>query len=109
MPVDYAAMGFESEQTLIDSYLTGTLEGFVGDDGKLYAVPTEVGNYSLFINSKLFEEAGLDPLTDIPTTWEDIMAIAPKLTKKDENGNITQRAFDFSYPGPEAVMSCLLA
>jgi multiple sugar transport system substrate-binding protein len=105
VPVDYAAMGFESEQALVDSYLAGTLEGFVGDDGELYAVPTEVGNYSLFINSKLFEEAGLDPATDIPTTWEDIMAIAPKLTKKGENGNITQRAFDFSYPGPEAVMS----
>lgn len=104
-PVDAAAMGFDSQEALIDAYLDGTLEGFMGDDGMLYAVPTEIGNYSLFINTKLFTDAGLDPATDIPHTWEDIMAIAPKLTKKDANGNVTQRAFDFSYPGPDAVMS----
>jgi multiple sugar transport system substrate-binding protein len=98
-PVDAAAMGFDSQQALEDAYLAGTLDGFKGDDGTLYAVPTEIGNYSLFINTKLFEEAGLDPEKDIPHTWEDIMAIAPKLTKKDASGNITQRAFDFSYPG----------
>jgi len=104
-PVDAKAMGFDSQQALEDAYLAGTLEGFMGDDGKLYAVPTEIGNYSLFVNTKLFINAGLDPIKDVPHTWEDIMAIAPKLTKKDASGNIIQRAFDFSYPGPDALMS----
>jgi multiple sugar transport system substrate-binding protein len=104
-PVDAKAMGFDSVDALKAAYLEGTLDGFLGDDGKLYAVPTEIGNYSLFINTKLFKDAGLDPEKDIPHTWEAIMAIAPKLTKKDASGNITQRAFDFSYPGPDALMS----
>ena len=98
-PVDAAAMGFENVDAVKATYLAGTLDGFMDDSGTLYAVPTEIGNYSLFVNTKLFVEAGLDPATDIPKTWEDIMAIAPKLTKKDASGNITQRAFDFSYPG----------
>ncbi len=105
VPVDYEAFGFDSEQAFIESYLEGTLEGFTGDDGRVYAVPTEVGNYSLYINGKLFEEAGLDPVADAPKTWEDILELAPKLTKKDASGNIIQRAFDFTYPGPDALMS----
>ena len=104
-PVDPAAFGYDSIEALEASYLDGTLDGFRGDDGTLYAVPTEIGNYSLFINGKLFEEAGLDPVADAPKTWEDIMDLAPKLTKRDDSGNIIQRAFDFSYPGPDALMS----
>jgi multiple sugar transport system substrate-binding protein len=104
-PVDWAGMGYASQEELIDSYLPGTLEGMLGEDGNLYAVPTELGNYALFINSDLFEAAGLDPIADAPKTWEDLMALAPKLTIKDESGNITQRAFDFSYPIPDEIVS----
>jgi multiple sugar transport system substrate-binding protein len=105
VPVDAVGMGYESQQALIDSYLPGTLEGMLGEDGKLYAVPTELGNYALFINSDLFKAAGLDPVKDAPKTWEDLMALAPKLTVKDSDGNITQRAFDFSYPIPDEIVS----
>lgn len=104
-PVDWAGMGYASQDELVNSYLPGTLEGMLGEDGTLYAVPTELGNYALFINSDLFEAAGLDPVTDAPKTWEDLMVLAPKLTIKDESGNITQRAFDFSYPIPDEIVS----
>lgn len=105
VPVDAAAAGFGSQQEIIDSYVPGVLETMIGDDGQLYAMPTELGNYALFINTKLFTDAGLDPATDIPTTWEEMMAIAPKLTKKDSSGNIIQRAFDFAYPLPDEIVS----
>ena len=105
IPVDAEAAGFKSQQEIIDSYVPGILDTMIGKDGQLYALPTELGNYALFINTKLFTEAGLDPVTDIPSTWEDLMAIAPKLTKKDANGNITQRAFDFAYPLPDEIVS----
>jgi multiple sugar transport system substrate-binding protein len=104
VPVDYAVMGFDSQQALIDEFIPGTVGTFL-NDGVLYAVPTEVGNYSLFINGDLFEAAGLDPVEDAPETWEELMEIAPLLTQRDANGNITQRAFDFAYPIPDEIVS----
>jgi multiple sugar transport system substrate-binding protein len=104
-PVDYQAMGYDSQQALVDTYVEGTLQGFMDKDGTLYGVPTELGNYALYINGDLFKAAGLDPQKDAPKTWEDLMAIAPKLTKKDASGNITQRAFDFAYPIPDEYNS----
>jgi multiple sugar transport system substrate-binding protein len=104
VPVDFRAMGYESQQELMDVYIPGTLNTFISDD-TLYAVPTEVGNYSLFINGDLFEAAGLDPVEDAPETWEELMELAPQLTIRDANGNITQRAFDFAYPIPDEIVS----
>lgn len=108
-PVDSKAMGYASDKALTDLYLPGRLTDFMGSDGKLYALPTEVGNYSLFINTDLFKKAGLDPAKDAPKTWEDLMKIAPKLTVKDASGNITQRAFDFAYPLPNEIVGGGLA
>ena len=51
------------------------------------------------------EAAGLDPVEDAPTTWEELMELAPALTIRDGNGNITQRAFDFAYPIPDEIVS----
>lgn len=104
VPVDFAAMGYGSLEELVDVYIDGTLAAFTRD-GALYAIPTEVGNYSLFINNDLFEAAGLDPVADAPKTWEDLLALAPALTVRDANGNITQRAFDFAYPIPDEIVS----
>lgn len=104
VPVDYEAMGFASQQDLIDEFIPGTLGTFITDD-VLYAVSTEVGNYALFINGDLFEAAGLDPVEDVPATWEELMEMAPLLTQRDANGNITQRAFDFAYPIPDEIVS----
>ncbi len=104
VPVNASAVGFSSHQAILDSYLPGVLETMIGADGQLYALPTELGNYALFINGQLFREAGLDPEADAPETWEDILELAPKLTKKDASGNITQRAFDFAYPIPDEIL-----
>lgn len=104
VPVDFAAMGYASQDELIDVYIDGTLGTFISND-TLYAVPTEVGNYALFINNDLFEAAGLDPVEDAPTTWEELVELAPALTIRDGNGNITQRAFDFAYPIPDEIVS----
>lgn len=104
VPVDWAALGYESQEDLTSRYLDGTLGDFFYE-GTLYALPTELGNYSLIINGDLFRAAGLDPVEDAPKTWEDLLALAPVLTVRDDSGNITQRAFDFAYPIPDEIMS----
>lgn len=72
--------------------LTGDIErpksDFIGADryafvdGKRYGVIHSVQKYALFINKKLFDEAGIAP----PTTYEEFRAAAAKLTDGDTFG-----------------------
>ncbi|MFQ3647705.1 MAG: extracellular solute-binding protein [Anaerolinea sp.] len=98
VPVDVSQFGVDDQQAIIDLYAPGVLDSFMSEDGTLFALPTELGNYALYINTALFEAAGLDAEADAPATWEDILELAEILTVRDANGSITQRAFDFPYP-----------
>jgi multiple sugar transport system substrate-binding protein len=53
--------------------------------GHVYAMPWRTNPVMLFYNKGLFKEAGLDPEKP-PTTWNELLAIAPKLTR-DTNGD----------------------
>jgi len=66
--------------------------------GKLYSLPWGTDTYGLYWNKDLFEEAGLDPEKP-PQTLEEMAEYADKLTKTDDNGEITQLGFvpDFSW------------
>jgi multiple sugar transport system substrate-binding protein len=68
------------------------------DKGRILCLPWGNDVYALFWNKDLFEEAGLDPETP-PSTMEDLVEFADKLTKKDDNGKLTQVGFipDFSW------------
>ena len=61
-------------------------------------MPWGSDTYALFWNKDLFEEAGLDPEKP-PETLEELAEYADKLTKFDDEGNITQLGFvpDFSW------------
>jgi len=54
-----------------------------------YALPTAVRSLALFWNTRLFEEAGLDPNRP-PQNLDELVEYAKKLTKKDDGGNLTQ-------------------
>jgi ABC-type glycerol-3-phosphate transport system substrate-binding protein len=84
-----------------------TFPEFVVNDlvvnNKIYGFPLSVDTLVMYYNSELTEQ-GIDAynawaaennqpgLSGLPWTWEDIQKITPFLTKKDENGNITQSA-----------------
>lgn len=53
-------------------------------DDKLYAVPLDIQPLMLYWNKDLFKEVGLDPDSP-PTTREEFLDYAQKLTKKDKN------------------------
>ncbi len=54
--------------------------------GKYWAIPTAVRTLSLFWNKDLFAAAGLDPEVP-PTTLDEFVDYAQKLTKLDANGD----------------------
>jgi multiple sugar transport system substrate-binding protein len=98
-PVDAAAAGYADQQAIYDSYAFGDslLAGATFND-TLYGLPTELSAYACYTNNALWEAAGLDPVEDFPTTWEEMRDVAEQLTVRDDSGAITQRGFDFFWP-----------
>jgi len=95
-PVDPDAAGYADLQAIYDEYLVGTLGAVTADDS-LYGLPLELTNWCIYLNKKHFREAGLDPETDYPKTWEEMAAVSDMLAIRD--GDILQRrGFDFRYP-----------
>ncbi len=66
--------------------------------GKVYALPTTPATIALHWNKDLFKEAGLDP-EQPPRTIAELDAMAERLTKFDEHGNIIQMGFMHDEPG----------
>jgi multiple sugar transport system substrate-binding protein len=62
-------------------------------NGKIWGIPTEIDDYILVYNKRIFAAAGI---TNPPTTWAELVADAVKTTKKDANGKFTQYGFAFS-------------
>jgi multiple sugar transport system substrate-binding protein len=93
-PIRPEWLGYKNLEDMKQAYLPGALDGYVYQ-GKLYAVPFESAVFSLYLNRKHFQEAGLDPDKDYPRTWEDIGRIGKKLVKMQGNRMIRE-GFDFS-------------
>jgi len=94
--VDYALAGYRNAKDMESKYLPGMLEPVI-EKGKIYGLPLELTNWALFLNKKIFRDAGIDPEKDWPRTWEDIMAQSERIVRRDGQ-IITRRGFDFRYP-----------
>lgn len=95
-PVDLAAAGYKSYKAITDSYMQGMLSPVIQKDGKVYGLPLELTNWCIYLNKKIFRDAGLNPDTDYPKTWEDVMTVSEKLVTRDGQ-IIKRRGFDFRY------------
>jgi multiple sugar transport system substrate-binding protein len=94
-PVDLQATGYKSYKDITDIYMTGMLNPVVVG-GKVYGLPLELTNWCMYVNKKIFKDAGLNAEKDYPKTWEEVMSISEKLVKRDGQ-IITRRGFDFRY------------
>lgn len=95
-PVDLKAIGVANQKALTDQYSAGIFAP-VTEGGKVYGLPLEVTNWAIFLNKKIFRDAGLNPEKDYPKTWEDVVAVSEKLVVR-EGEIIKRRGFDFRYP-----------
>lgn len=95
-PVNYKALGYKDAADLKAHYIDGMLDP-VTYNGEIYGIPFEGLSWCLYINKNVFKDAGLNPDTDYPKTWEEMVTVSEKLVKR--NGNIIERrGFDFRYP-----------
>ena len=56
---------------------------------KTWGIPFQRSTIVLYWNKEAFKDAGLDP-EKAPATWDEQLALAQKLTKRDASGNVTQ-------------------
>ncbi|GAB4466440.1 MAG: hypothetical protein OHK0029_37760 [Armatimonadaceae bacterium] len=64
--------------------------------GKVYAIPTGIDDRLLFYNRAMFREVGLDPDSP-PQTWEELLEISKKLTRKNADGTFDRIGFIPNY------------
>ena len=95
-PIDYKAAGYSSVDAIYKAYLPKVLDP-VTYEGKLYGLPLELTNWCLYINERVFKDAGLNPDKDYPKTWEEMVAVSEKIAIR-EGQIIKRRGFDFRYP-----------
>ncbi|MGH8677458.1 MAG: extracellular solute-binding protein, partial [Burkholderiales bacterium] len=93
-PIRPEWLGYKNLDDMKNNYLPGALEGYTYE-GKLYAVPVIAAVFSLYINRKHFQEAGLDADKDYPRTWDDIGRVGRKLVKMEGN-KMVREGFDFA-------------
>ncbi len=65
-------------------------------EGKINAMPFNCSTPLMYYNKTAFDEAGI---TEIPTTVEGILEIAPKLTTYNDDGTVKRYGFMFSNYG----------
>ncbi|MDL2205847.1 extracellular solute-binding protein [Eubacteriales bacterium OttesenSCG-928-N13] len=73
----------------LDDFMPG-FETLLNQNGETYLLPQDSNVIFIYMNDDMFIEAGLDPKTDYPKNIEELDALAEKLTKLDENGNVIQ-------------------
>jgi len=94
----YAAQGvlenldpyIEKSGYKLDDYWPGLLES-AQFNGHVYGFPRDIEVNVLYYNKDIFKEAGVDLPTD-QWTWDDLVAAAEKLTKKDASGKVERYA-----------------
>lgn len=77
-----------SEMSFTKDYFPGFMRNSQ-TGGKTWGIPFQRSTIVLYWNKELFTEAGLDPEKG-PQTWDDLVAMGQKLTKKDASGKVTQ-------------------
>lgn len=68
----------------VEDFYPGLQQAFT-HDGKFFCAPKDFSTLQLVINTKLWEAAGLTD-ADVPKTWDDLEAVAKKLTKGKQVG-----------------------
>ena len=62
--------------------------------GSVYAIPSGIDNRMLFYNRKVLREAGLK---EPPKTWEELLEVSKKLTKRRKDGSYDRIGFIPNY------------
>ena len=99
-PVDLSAVGVASLEELESRYLPNALSGYIFD-GELFALPSELSNYVMWVNTQMLETAGVE----VPRTWEEMSTIGQELMIRSGD-QVTQEAIalPLNFPGAQFLV-----
>jgi multiple sugar transport system substrate-binding protein len=95
-PVDLSAVGVADLKELEGRYIPNALSGYIFDD-QLYALPSELSDYVMWVNTQMLETAGVE----YPRTWEEMSTIGQKLMIRSGD-QVTQEAIALPLAFPAA-------
>lgn len=72
-------------ENIRDRFGPAIIESFSGADGHMYFMPYAIGPVAMIYNTRLWEEAGLDPDSP-PTNWDQLLDYLKKLTVNGRYG-----------------------
>jgi multiple sugar transport system substrate-binding protein len=89
VPIIPAAFGKSSIDDVVKMWTPGAIAtcGGMWND-QYYGIPFELSNYVGWINIADMKEAGLNPATDKPKTWDQFVTVAQKLVKMQGNTRV---------------------
>ena len=87
VPFDEFATSAEDKKWLA-SFYPALMENSKAQ-GKIWGIPFQRSTIVMYHNKESFKEVGLDP-NKPPTTWNEMVAVAQKLTKKDASGTVSR-------------------
>jgi multiple sugar transport system substrate-binding protein len=93
-PLDLPRLGYSSFKAFTDDYAPAFVAGAT-KDGKAYGYPLWFYGYCNYLNTKHFNEVGLDASKDWPQNWEQLGEVAKRLTIKD-GAKFTRQGFKFA-------------
>jgi len=76
--------------------LPNAVANATNDQGQMFNIPLFVGVQGIYVNTDYMKEAGL---TGCPTTVDDLMQWAQKMTKYDSTGAVTRAGFSYRLSG----------
>jgi multiple sugar transport system substrate-binding protein len=92
---EYGQLGYAAplndylnEETLAD-IPASNWEEVSDDEGTIYGIPLLQETLVIFYNKTLFADAGITIPADGLVTWDELRDYAQRLTKRDENGEVT--------------------
>jgi len=99
---DYNALGYGSLEEMADDF-PGDSWKMCATEDNAYGVVEHLNSLLFFINNEQFREVGLDPETDFPKTWDDVIEVGKKLVIRDDDGGFVREGLDFIQDVPENV------
>jgi sn-glycerol 3-phosphate transport system substrate-binding protein len=87
----------DNQQALVDD-LEPAVRSYYTVNGKLYSMPFNSSAPVMYYDKNAFKEVGLDP-DNPPQTYDEIIAAAQKLTKKDASGKVTRIGVEYTLYG----------
>lgn len=80
-------------------------------DGSVYAIPHEGDTFLLYVNKRLWEEAGLDPVNNPPKTFEELKQANFQLTDKSKTSTrflYTPQLLGYNLGSMQMVLDILM-